>query len=60
MAKATVDRQGKMMAPLAESLLTLEQRLALFKPAVHAGEFMKATMLGNEVCERLNQIVQIK
>ena len=40
---------GILLRPLGEPRLTLAQKLKAFDPAVHGGEAMACTLIGNEV-----------
>lgn len=46
--RITVEKSRVVITPVAPKALTLEQRLALFDPALHGGEVMAAAPLGAE------------
>lgn len=46
--RITVEGEQVVITPLRDTALTLEQRLALYDPAVHGGEAMAAVPVGAE------------
>ena len=46
--RITVEKSRVVITPVAPKPLTLEQRLALFDPALHGGEAMAAAPVGAE------------
>jgi antitoxin MazE len=46
--KVSVEAGRVVITPLADKVLTLDERLALFDPALHGGEVMAAGAVGVE------------
>jgi len=46
--RVTVEGHQVVITPVTDAPLTLEQRLALFDPARHAGEAMASALVGAE------------